>query len=104
MTVRAVCNGQVTGPSVTGPAYCLTEALPALSAPVWGDRPPPWAPGRREEIHRVERMGRDQTVYDDRLCLLAEVDMFADQCIIKLGRGKITMLDRRRLADESNPS
>jgi CRP-like cAMP-binding protein len=28
----------------------------------------------------------------------------ADQCIIKLGRGKITILDRLRLADESTPS
>jgi len=56
-------------------SYCLTEALPALGDPAWGDRPPPWAPGRREEAHRVEH---DQTVYDDRLCLLAEVDIFAD--------------------------
>jgi hypothetical protein len=71
-------------------------------------------------------MDRDQTVYDDRLCLLTEVDIFADLSeaemtaiaaaapmrtlggradlgIIKLGRGKITM-DHRRLADESTPS
>jgi CRP/FNR family transcriptional regulator, cyclic AMP receptor protein len=70
--VHVACPGDVDGP------YCLVEALPAMDAPAWGDQPPPWAPGRREEVARVDRMGRDQTVYDDRLCLLSEVDIFAD--------------------------
>ena len=70
--------GWVAGLGGPEPPYGLTEALPALSAPAWGDRPPPWAPGRREEATRVERMTRDQTVYDDRLCPLAGVDIFAD--------------------------
>lgn len=70
--------GHVTGPGTTAGPYCLQEALPALATPAWGDRLPPWAPGQREEITLVERMTNDQTVYDDRLCLLAEVDIFAD--------------------------
>jgi CRP-like cAMP-binding protein len=59
-------------------SYCLREALPGLAEPAWGDRPPPWAPGRREEEATVDLIARSQVVYDDRLRLLAEVDIFAD--------------------------
>jgi hypothetical protein len=38
----------------------------------------PWAPGRREEATRVERMIRGQAVSDDPQCQLAGVDIFAD--------------------------
>lgn len=58
--------------------YCLADRLEALDRPAWGAAPPPWAPGRREAIARVRRMARDNTVYDDRLVLLSDVDIFAD--------------------------
>lgn len=61
-----------------GEVYCGADRLDALDRPAWGAAPPPWAPGRREAIARVRRMARDNTVYDDRLVMLAEVDIFAD--------------------------
>lgn len=57
----------------SGP-YCVIGGLAALSEPAWGSSPPPWAPGRREEIAGVERIAAG---YDKTFCL-AEVDIFAD--------------------------
>ncbi|MGH3920361.1 MAG: Crp/Fnr family transcriptional regulator [Pseudonocardiaceae bacterium] len=54
--------------------YCVIGGLDALSGPVWGSSPPPWAPGRREEMTNVERIAAG---YDKTFCL-AEVDIFAD--------------------------
>lgn len=62
----------------TGEDYCLEDRFEALERPAWGTAPPPWAPGRRETIARVKRMARDHTVYDDRLVLLSEIDIFVD--------------------------
>jgi hypothetical protein len=69
-------GSSVTHP--TGEDYCLGDRLEAFDRPAWGAAPPPWAPGRRETIARVKRMARDNKVYDDRLMLLSEVDIFAD--------------------------
>ncbi|MPZ27429.1 MAG: cyclic nucleotide-binding domain-containing protein [Micromonosporaceae bacterium] len=65
-------------PVSAGVDYCLGDRLDALDRPAWGTAPPPWAPGRREATARVKRMARDSTVYDDRLALLGEIDIFAD--------------------------
>ncbi len=54
-------------------SYCLVHGLSAVDQP-WGTAPPPWAPGRREEVPQVVGAG---TAYDRSYCL-AEVDIFAD--------------------------
>jgi CRP/FNR family cyclic AMP-dependent transcriptional regulator len=54
--------------------YCVVEGVQALDRQPWGDRPPPWAPGRREETAHVERAA----VYQDKTWCLAEVDIFCD--------------------------
>jgi CRP/FNR family transcriptional regulator, cyclic AMP receptor protein len=61
-----------------GQGYCLEDRLGWIEHPAWGDDPPPWAPGRREATAQVKRMARSSTVYDDRLAMLAEIDIFAD--------------------------
>jgi CRP/FNR family transcriptional regulator, cyclic AMP receptor protein len=62
-------------PGTIGPvSYCLTESLDALDQPPWGNAPPPWAPGRREEVATVERVGG----YQDKTWCLSEVDIFCD--------------------------
>lgn len=74
-TAEAGCS---PGGARPGAAYCLVEAIPALAEPAWGDQPPPWAPGRREETAHLDRIAGSKVVTDDRLRLLAEVDIFAD--------------------------
>lgn len=54
--------------------YCLDAGLDALHTQPWGSSPPPWAPGRREEISTVERAG----IYHDKLWCMADVDIFCD--------------------------
>jgi hypothetical protein len=61
-----------------GQGYCLQDRLDWIERPAWGHVPPPWAPGRREATAHVKRMARRSTVYDDRLAMLAEIDIFAD--------------------------
>lgn len=68
-------------PQARGPAletlrvsYCLTEVLEALESPVWGPDPPPWAPGRREEVAELDRM---EGAEGEPWCL-SEVDIFRD--------------------------
>jgi CRP/FNR family transcriptional regulator, cyclic AMP receptor protein len=58
--------------------YCLEDRIGWIEHPAWGADPPPWAPGRREATAQVKRMARSSTVYDDRLAMLAEIDIFAD--------------------------
>ena len=55
-------------------SYCLTEGLNAIERPAWGSGPPPWAPGRREEINLVEPTPERP----DRIWCMAEVDIFRD--------------------------
>jgi len=55
-------------------SYCLVEGLDALDQTAWRDRPPPWAPGRREEATHVERAA----AFQDRTWCLSEVDIFCD--------------------------
>ena len=55
-------------------SYCVSEGLDALDQPPWGTAPPPWAPGRREEITIVERAG----IYHDKLWCMSEIDIFCD--------------------------
>jgi CRP/FNR family cyclic AMP-dependent transcriptional regulator len=55
-------------------SYCLVEGLGALDQRAWRDRPPPWAPGRREEATQVERAA----AFPDKTWCLTEVDIFAD--------------------------
>ncbi|MEV0170353.1 Crp/Fnr family transcriptional regulator [Streptomyces sp. NPDC050803] len=58
-------------------SYCLTEDADALATPVWGAAPPPWAPGRREETHRM--IDRDDAAdAPDRTWCISEVDIFRD--------------------------
>ena len=52
----------------------LPGCLERLDQPAWGDSPPPWAPGRREEARTVQQLAG----YPDRLWCLAEVDIFRD--------------------------
>lgn len=61
-----------------GQGYCLQDRLDWIEQPAWGQNPPPWAPGRREATAKMKRMARSSTVYDDRLAMLAEIDIFAD--------------------------
>jgi CRP-like cAMP-binding protein len=61
-----------------GQGYCLQDRLDWIEQPAWGQNPPPWAPGRREATAKMRRMARSSTVYDDRLAMLAEIDIFAD--------------------------
>jgi CRP/FNR family transcriptional regulator, cyclic AMP receptor protein len=56
------------------PSYCVVEGVQTLDWQPWGDRPPPWAPGRREETAHVERAA----AYQDKTWCLAEVDIFCD--------------------------
>jgi CRP-like cAMP-binding protein len=55
-------------------SYCLVEGIQALDQPAGAGQLPPWAPGRREEAARVERVA----AVDDRIWCLAEVDIFRD--------------------------
>jgi CRP-like cAMP-binding protein len=63
-------------------AYCVADRLDALDRPAWGDDPPPWAPGRREEIGHMDSAGTATVgnggVFDDRLALLSKIDILAD--------------------------
>ncbi|PAZ14207.1 cyclic nucleotide-binding protein [Streptomyces sp. SA15] len=54
--------------------YCLAEGTEGLAGPPWGAAPPPWAPGRREEAHRM--IERDDDT--DRTWCMSEVDIFRD--------------------------
>ncbi|NEE02616.1 Crp/Fnr family transcriptional regulator [Phytoactinopolyspora halotolerans] len=54
-------------------SYCLAEGIDALDRQRWGERPPPWAPGRREEMSQMERAA----ALDKTWCL-SEVDIFCD--------------------------
>jgi CRP-like cAMP-binding protein len=55
-------------------SYCLVEGVQALGQQPWGHRPPPWAPGRREETAQVDRAAE----YQDKTWCIAEVDIFCD--------------------------
>lgn len=57
-------------------SHGLVEALPATDTPAWGEKPSVGARTARGG-RPVDRMAHDQAVYDDRLCLLSEVDVFA---------------------------
>jgi CRP/FNR family transcriptional regulator, cyclic AMP receptor protein len=58
----------------TAQPYCVIEGVQALDRLPWGTRPPPWAPGRREETAHVERVA----AYQDRTWCISEVDIFCD--------------------------
>jgi CRP-like cAMP-binding protein len=61
-------------PAQRGPvSYCVAEGIDALDRQPWGRRPPPWAPGRREEMAQVERAATH-----DKTWRLSEVDIFCD--------------------------
>jgi CRP/FNR family cyclic AMP-dependent transcriptional regulator len=66
--------GAATTDGSADPSYCVVEGVQALDRQPWGDRPPPWAPGRREETAHVDRTA----VYQDKTWCLAEVDIFCD--------------------------
>ncbi|AYV26458.1 cAMP receptor protein [Streptomyces sp. ADI95-16] len=55
--------------------YCLVDGADALAAPPWGAAPPPWAPGRREDIGRMRESRHEDA---DRTWCLSEVDIFCD--------------------------
>jgi CRP-like cAMP-binding protein len=56
-------------------AYCLTQSVDRLEA----QEPPPWAPGRREEMADVER-----AVAGDDVWCMAEVEIFADLSVAEM--------------------
>ncbi|MDI3406226.1 Crp/Fnr family transcriptional regulator [Streptomyces cavernicola] len=58
--------------------YCLAENTGSLGAPAWGAAPPPWAPGRREEIHHMADDHDSGTDAPDRTWCISEVDIFRD--------------------------
>lgn len=70
--------GAAGPPSPAAPSGCLADRLDALESPVWGTAPPPWAPGRREDTARMDRIARDGVLLDDRLALLSQIDILAD--------------------------
>lgn len=57
-----------------GLSYCVVQGVQALDRQPWGDQPPPWAPGRREETAHMDRAA----AYQDKTWCLAEVDIFCD--------------------------
>ncbi|MFD8427799.1 Crp/Fnr family transcriptional regulator [Streptomyces coelicoflavus] len=77
-----------TPPSAAGPRgsaavdgavpYCLAEGTGALAVPAWGAAPPPWAPGRREETHRMIERHDGETHDPGRTWCISEVDIFRD--------------------------
>ncbi len=73
---RSSANGGAAPSRITSSApSCLPDQLDALAEPPWGTKPPPWAPGRREEREHVEQAtGRR----DEKTWCLSEVDIFCD--------------------------
>jgi CRP/FNR family transcriptional regulator, cyclic AMP receptor protein len=60
--------------SAPGERYCLVEGMEALDQAAQSGLPRPWAPGRREEVADVERVGtRELPAW-----CIAEVDIFRD--------------------------
>jgi len=55
-------------------ASCLAEGVEALDQQVRNGRPPPWAPGRREEVTDVD----DAAATDDNPWCISEIDSFCD--------------------------
>ncbi|WP_205855859.1 Crp/Fnr family transcriptional regulator [Phytoactinopolyspora endophytica] len=64
---------QQGGESGRAVSYCLAKGIDALDKQPWGERPPPWAPGRREETTEMERAAEL-----DKTWCLTEVDIFCD--------------------------
>ncbi|GFH37876.1 Crp/Fnr family transcriptional regulator [Streptomyces pacificus] len=62
----------------TAVSYCLADSADALAGPAWGDAPPPWAPGRREETHTMTHAYTDGDGGGQGTWCLAEVDIFCD--------------------------
>ncbi|WP_409467417.1 helix-turn-helix domain-containing protein [Streptomyces sp. HC307] len=56
--------------------YCLALGADALAVPAWGAAPPPWAPGRREETHRM--IDHDDVNDPGHTWCISEVDIFRD--------------------------
>jgi CRP-like cAMP-binding protein len=54
--------------------YCLVEGLGALDRTAGPGQPPPWAPGRREEVADVEHVG----ALEVKTWCMSEVDIFRD--------------------------
>jgi len=57
---------------------CVPDRIGALGRAAWGTRPPPWAPGYREEAEDMEHIARDLPEAAERLGLLAKIDILAD--------------------------
>jgi CRP/FNR family cyclic AMP-dependent transcriptional regulator len=57
---------------------CVPDRIEALGRPAWGTRPPPWAPGWREEAEDMEHSAEAQPHGAQRLALLAKIDILAD--------------------------
>src|SRR5579871_4431882 len=58
-------------------AYCVTDRLDVLGRPAWGTRPPPWAPGCREEVGDMLRGDAGRPPAGQRLALLSKIDILA---------------------------
>jgi CRP/FNR family transcriptional regulator, cyclic AMP receptor protein len=66
------------------PAYCVADRLDALDRPAWGAAPPPWAPGRAEEVGRVDSAAAEGSVRDERLMLLSKIDILAGLSAVEM--------------------
>jgi CRP/FNR family transcriptional regulator, cyclic AMP receptor protein len=61
-----------------GAGDCVPDRIEALGRPAWGTRPPPWAPGWREEAEDMEHSAEARPHGAQRLALLAKIDILAD--------------------------
>ena len=57
---------------------CVPDCIEELGQQAWGTRPPPWAPGYREEAGDLEHSAAGRADGARRLALLAKIDILAD--------------------------
>lgn len=66
------------GGGAAGAGDCVPDRIEALGRPSWGTRPPPWAPGYREEAEDMDHRAEAQPHGAQRLAMLAKIDILAD--------------------------
>jgi CRP/FNR family cyclic AMP-dependent transcriptional regulator len=66
------------GGEAAGAGGCVPDRIEALGQPAWGTRPPPWAPGYREEAEDMQHSADGRPDGAQRLALLAKIDILAD--------------------------
>jgi len=66
------------GVEAAGAGDCVPDRIEELGQQAWGTRPPPGAPGYREEAEETEHSADGQPHTAQRLALLAKIDILAD--------------------------